>query len=119
MSMSFNGNHPSSDTCIYLMCVQLTTVMDAINNFTCSVLHFPTSTLAKMKLFSSALQMDSEDELKMRCQLKYPNLWYRSSCTITHRLIAEGIHKYDMQSNSKRIASVCTGTYSPIHLDNF
>ncbi|KRX70963.1 hypothetical protein T06_10001 [Trichinella sp. T6] len=43
--------------------------------------------------------MDSEDELQMRCQLKYPNLWYRSSGTITQRLIAEGIHKYGMQSN--------------------
>ncbi|KRZ51345.1 hypothetical protein T02_4544 [Trichinella nativa] len=50
-------------------------------------------------LLLNVIYMDSEDELQMRCQLKYPNLWYRSSGTITQRLIAEGIHKYGMQSN--------------------
>ncbi|KRY44835.1 hypothetical protein T03_17933 [Trichinella britovi] len=63
------------------------------------IYHSPIFLPYQICIVIKTLQMDSEDELQMRCQLKCPNLWYRSSGTITQRLIVEGIHKYDMQSN--------------------
>ncbi|KRX13601.1 hypothetical protein T07_15292 [Trichinella nelsoni] len=69
------------------------------------ILKFHLLCIAFSNVNSCKNEMDSEDEMQMRCQLKYPNLWYPSSGTITQRLIAEGIHKCDMQSNRSILIS--------------